>query len=176
MRFERLSNVGHPMYQKALKLYGASFPLHEQREPVSQEKILNDDEYFFGLIYDENVFVGLVLYWETNHFIYIEHFCIAPEMRNRKYGQRVLEQLGARAKTIILEIDPPVDAVSLRRKAFYQRSGFIENPYPHRHPPYHKEQIGHDLVIMSFPDKMTKTRYDTFQHYLEHHVMEGAFL
>lgn len=175
MRFERLSNQEHPMYKKAMELYSASFPLHEQRESASQAKILSDDEYYFSLIYNEDVFVGLVLYWQTNSFLYIEHFCILPEMRNKKYGQKTLELLEEREKTMILEIDPPVDVVSVRRKAFYERSGFIENPYSHQHPPYHKESSGHNLVIMSFPDQITQTQYDSFKHYLEHHVMEDVF-
>ena len=29
---------------------------------------------------------------------------------------------------MILEIDPPVDDISIRRRGFYERSGFVENP------------------------------------------------
>lgn len=171
MRFERLSSREHPMYQKAMELYSISFPLHEQREPASQGAIITDDEYHFTLIYDEALFIGLVLYWETKDFIYIEHFCILPEMRNKKYGQKVLELLERRQKTVILEIDPPVDAISIHRKGFYERCGFVENPYAHIHPPYHKGNLGHTLVILSYPSGITQAQYDTFQHYLEKHVM-----
>ncbi|MDO5111800.1 MAG: GNAT family N-acetyltransferase [Clostridia bacterium] len=175
MRFERLSNIEHPMYDNALELYRISFPSHEQREPISQTQILNDDEYCFSLIYDEGVFVGLILYWDAGSFIYVEHFCILPEMRNKSYGQRALELLGQNNKTVILEIDPPVDALSVHRKGFYERNGFIENPYPHVHPPYHKGNAGHDLVVMSYPAGITQAAYDAFKHYLDHHVMKDVF-
>lgn len=175
MRFERLTDKKHKMYKKALGLYRSSFPLHEQREAASQTKILNDDEYHFSLIYDNDVFVGLVLYWETETFIYVEHFCILPELRNKKYGQKALEFLGQCGKTIILEIDPPVDVIALRRKGFYERSGFVENPYPHVHPPYHNGNNGHALVLMSCPEKITQAEYDSFKHYLDCRVMEGVF-
>ena len=175
MQLERLTNERHPMYKKALELYRISFPLHEQREATSQMKVLSDDEYYFSLIYDDNVFVGLVLYWETDKFVYVEHFCILPEMRNKKYGQTVLELLGQYGKTVILEIEPPVDEISVRRKGFYERSGFVENPYSHIHPPYHRGNKGHNLVIMSFPDKITQAEYDFFKHHLDHHVMENVF-
>ena len=56
MRFERLTNEKHEMYKKALELYSISFPSHEQRDIVSQTKILNDDDYYFNLIYDEEAF------------------------------------------------------------------------------------------------------------------------
>lgn len=175
MRFERLTNEKHKMYKEALALYSISFPSHEQREAVSQMKILRDEEYCFNLIYDEEAFLGLVLCWETKDFVYVEHFCILPEMRNRKYGQKVLQLLGQDGKTVILEIDPPVDAISIRRKTFYERSGFIENPYPHIHPPYHKGNIGHKLVIMTSPARITQEEYDIFKDYLERRVMEGVF-
>lgn len=175
MRLERLRSETHEMYQKALDLYRISFPSHEQREAISQRRILGDSEYCFSLIYDDAVFVGLVLYWETVHFIYVEHFCILPEMRNRNYGQKVLELLGKGEKVVILEIDPPLDAISIRRKGFYERCGFAENSYPHIHPPYHRGNIGHDLVIMSFPRPITQEEYDGFHAYLESRVMENAF-
>ncbi len=176
MRFERITNVEHPMYEKALELYAISFPAYEQRELVSQTQILGDREYYFSLIYDEDAFVGLVLYWETKENIYVEHFCILPEMRNKHYGQKALELLCQRKKTVILEIDPPSDAVSVRRKSFYERCGFVENPYTHVHPPYHEGRVGHGLVIMSSPGKITQTEYNAFRHYLEAHVMKDVLL
>lgn len=175
MRFERISNIEHPMYEKALELYSISFPAHEQRESVSQTQILSDGEYYFSLIYDEDIFVGLLLYWETLDYIYVEHFCILPEMRNNHYGQKSLELLGQRKKTVILEIDPPSDAVSVRRKGFYERNGFVENPYSHAHPPYHKGNVGHTLVVMSSPTSITRTEYDDFKHYLDYYVMKDVF-
>ena len=102
LQLERVVDTAHPMYQKALELYGVSFPRHEQRERTSQERILRDGEYFFSLIHDGNVFVGLVLYWETEDFIYIEHLCILPELRNHRYGQRALSLIQEKQKTIIL--------------------------------------------------------------------------
>lgn len=175
MRFERLISEKHEMYKKAIELYRISFPLHEQREENSQVNLLNDEEYHFTLVYDDDVFVGLILYWETQGFVYVEHFCILPEMRSKKYGQKALGLLGKSGKTVILEIDPPIDTISVRRKGFYERSGFVENPYPHVHPPYHEGNIGHNLVIMSFPDRITQNEYDFFKYYLDHRVMENVF-
>lgn len=175
MRFERITDAESDMYEKALELYGISFPQHEQRKAASQAQILGDGEYYFDLIYDGDVYVGLILYWETDDFIYVEHFCILPEMRNKKYGQTALKLLSCREKKIILEIDPPVDTVTIGRKGFYERSGFVVNPYPHVHPPYHKENTGHELVIMSYPDKITQDEYDAFNNYLKCSVMKDVF-
>lgn len=50
-----------------------------------------------------------------------------------------------------------------------------KNPYSHIHPPYHKGNKGHNLVIMSYPDKIEQDEYNFFKHHLDHHVMENAF-
>ena len=175
MYFERITDSQHPMYGTAIALYQKSFPLHEQRETSSQENILQHPDYHFTLVYDEKQFVGMVLYWETATFLYVEHFCIQPELRNRHYGQHILAEFGKQGKTIILEIDPPVDEISVRRRGFYERSGFAENPYPHVHPPYHRGNCGHKLVVMSCPKKITPEEYATFDVYLKREVMREVF-
>ena len=174
MRFERVTSTQHSRYGEALALYGSSFPFHEQRQARSQAEILGNEAYAFNLIYDGGAFVGLLLCWETKTFIYVEHFCILPSMRNKKYGQKALELLERKGKTVILEIDPPVDALSLRRRAFYERAGFVENPYAHTHPAYHANYPGHALVVMSCPAPLTEAAYQEFFTYLKTVVMGGV--
>lgn len=159
-----------------MALYGVSFPRHEQRAVASQCDILENREYHFDLIYDdaENLFVGILLFWETNDFIYIEHFCVEPLLRNRNYGQKSLALLQEKGKTIILEIDPVVDEISRKRKGFYERAGFVENVYLHVHPAYHAENEGHGLIVMSFPRALGQAEYDAFDSYLRNTVMGGA--
>ncbi len=176
MYLKRITAPFHPMYKQALELYQISFPLHEQREALSQAEILHEDAYHFDLLYDAEVFVGIILYWERKNDLYIEHFCILPEMRNKQYGQRALSLLQKKQKTLILEIDPPVDAISIRRKGFYERCGFVENPYHHIHPPYHKGNNGHELVIMSSPMPISQSVYDDFRAYLQDKIMKTAFV
>lgn len=119
--------------------------------------------------------MGEVLYWEWDGYIYAEHLCILSEMRNKAYGGKVLELLAAENKKVILEIDPPVDDISIRRRGFYERSGFAENPYAHVHPPYHRGYKGHELVVMSRPGKLSAAEYNCFRDYLNGHVMKNVF-
>lgn len=175
MNLERITDPSHPLYGEALALYRSSFPLHEQRAAPSQRSILDDGDYHFTLVYDRDVFVGLLLFWEAPRFRYIEHFCIRPELRNRRYGQRALALLAEDGIPLLLEIDPPVDEISRRRKGFYERCGFTANPYPHVHPPYAPGNAGHPLVIMTFPGPLSPEDCAAFQTYLEVRVMSGAF-
>ena len=173
MHFTRITSAYHPLYPQAMALYQISFPPHEQREALSQSDILRPDAYHFDAICDGDTFVEEILYWEVAGLLYIEHFCILPEMRNRHYGQKALAML--QDWPMLLEIDPPVDEISIRRNGFYTRCGFVENSYPHVHPPYHRGNHGHDLVIMSSPRQLTQTEYDTFRRYLQDTGMNGTY-
>ena len=175
IEFRRLTDAADARYADAIALYKESFPLHEQRLPESQDAILKDGAYHFDLIYDGGEWMGLMLWWEAETFLYVEHFCILPELRNRHYGQRILAALGKQSKTLILEIDPPTDEISVRRKGFYERCGFVENPYLHVHPPYHRGNHGHELVVMSCPERLTPEEYAAFSGYLSGEVMRDAF-
>lgn len=175
MRFERLTDCHDPRYEAARALYGKSFPRHEQREAASQAAILAHPAYRFNLIYDGDEFVGLLLCWETDDFIYVEHFCIEPGKRGRRYGSRALELLGAEGKTVILEIDTPVDEISIRRRGFYERAHFHANPHVHVHPAYHADCEGHALVVMSAPAPIDRAQYDAFNDYLRAVVMKDVY-
>lgn len=173
MEFRRLKTSGDAMYEKAMELYKASFPFHEQRESASQLRALEKEAYQFLLIYAGDTWVGELLCWETVSFIYVEHFCILPEMRGRRYGEKALRLLGQRGKQVILEIDPPVDGISVHRKAFYERSGYQANGFAHVHPPYHVGFAGHRLIVMSCPGALSPEAYGEFSQYLKETVMES---
>ncbi len=173
MEFKRLTNSEDEFFDRAMSLYRQSFPYYEQREERSQREIMRHGEYHFNLIFDGAQWVGIMLFWETEEFIYVEHFCIFPELRNMRYGQRALENLGRAGKSVILEIDPPVDSISRNRKQFYERCGFVENGFSHVHPPYHTGVKGHELVVMSKPEELSQREYDRFKSYLENTVMPG---
>ena len=173
MELRRVKNICEPYIKEALKLYEISFPKHEQREAFSQINILDNPLYHFDVILDNDEFVGEILYWDVGDFLYIEHLCILPEKRNNHYGQRALQMLQNRP--LILEIDPPKDEISVRRKGFYERCGFVANSHKHIHPPYHEGYKGHELVIMSSPKALSQEDTETFQKFLSDVVMKDVF-
>lgn len=124
---------------------------------------------------DGKLFVGLALYRETAEYLYIEHFYSLQALRNHRYGQRTLDLLAECGKTLILEIDPPTDAIARRRKMFYERCGFAENPFPHIHPPYHTENHGHALVVMTIFLPIPQEKYNDFYRYLTEKVLKDVF-
>ncbi|MDO4560213.1 MAG: N-acetyltransferase [bacterium] len=173
MELVRIRSEEHERFPEAAALYSASFPVHERRVPASQRDALGDEEYHYDLIMDGDIFLGLLLCWETARFIYAEHFCVTPERRGNNYGSRALALLSRKGKSVILEIDPPIDEISLRRKAFYERAGYYANGFEHIHPPYRSGYAGHRLVVMSNPAPLTADEYKSFSRYLKERVMKN---
>lgn len=74
MVFKRLQDSQDGLYLQAMQLYQTSFPLHEQRKPDAQRAILQEPDYQFNLLMEEDHLLGELLCWERPNFIYVEHF------------------------------------------------------------------------------------------------------
>lgn len=83
MKLERLSEQNQKYYAAAKALYEEAFPVLERRDDLEQARIMKNPAYHFDFITDEDGFVGIMLYWETDSFVYLEHFAILPELRSK---------------------------------------------------------------------------------------------
>lgn len=175
MDFFRLTGSDDLLFNKAFDLYEVSFPEHEQRLFENQLAALNNPEYHCEVVLEKGVFVGIIFYWETAYYCYIEHFAIDPDKRGNSVGSRCLKKFCDMHSLVILEIDPPVDPISIRRKNFYLRLGFHENNYQHNHPAYRKQNPPHELVILSYPRKISEIECTKFNEYLKNTIMQTDF-
>ena len=175
MYLKRIKSADDADFESAYKLYVSAFPISERRRRRHLIMALEDELYHFNIIYDGDLFIGILLTWETDSYIYIDHFAIRGELRGQNYGSRTLELLKEKNKPIILEIEPPVDKITINRCHFYQRLGFIVNEeYDHFLPPFRLNEEGCDLVIMTYPEKFSKSEYDDFYAFLLNHIMSYA--
>ena len=170
MRLERLSSKNAHLFERAYKLYQDSFPLQERRDEDEQQRVLKKDDYHFDFIIDEKKIIGVMLYWETEKFVFLEHFVTFPHLREKGYGKEALSLLKEKYKTIILEIEPPVDQITIRRYGFYKRNGFIMNPYRHIQAKYHVGDDDLELKVLSYPNVLEKGEYYSFYEYMTREV------
>lgn len=107
MNFVRMTSAEDPMYEVARALYKMSFPAHEQREEGGQRQIMDTPDYHFDLIYDGEVFAGDDSVLADGGLSLCGAFpALNPGQRNQRYGQRALELLKEKGKTLILELNP----------------------------------------------------------------------
>ena len=170
MRLERLSDSNFHLFEQAFKLYQSSFPVEERRDDQEQQRALKKEAYHFDLIMIEDTFVGVMLYWETESFIFLEHFTTLPELRGKGYGKSALDLLKEKNKIILLEIEPPIDEITQRRYNFYKRNGFIMNPYYHIQAKYHLGDEDLELKVLTYPRVMNKDEYRSFYEYMTREI------
>lgn len=168
IRLERLSASNAHLFDAAFNLYQSSFPIEERRDNVDQQRVLKKDDYHFDLIMSDDNFVGVMLYWEINSLIFLEHFTTLPSVRGKGYGKNALDLLKSKNKVILLEIEPPIDDITQRRYNFYKRNGFIMNQYHHIQAKYHLGDKDLELKILSFPRELNQDEYRSFYQYITH--------
>lgn len=158
----RLSREPHKM---AWELYEISFPEYERRTKERHEEILAHPKFFPYHIYENNQFVGILYFWDWGTLIYGEHLATLPQVRGGGLGAKAIKEfykiIGQ--KTLILEIDPPVTDVAIRRQKFYERLGLVTNDYHYVHPSYRANYHPHKLVIMSYPELISQEMFDQFK-------------
>lgn len=150
---------------QAWELYEASFPEYERRIKQRHEEMLLHNNFMPYQIYEQGKFLGILYYWDWGNFIYLEHLATVPAQRGGGFGAKVLSELFERTKgkTIILEIDPPVTEIALRRQKFYERQGLLTNDHDYTHPSYRANYHPHKLVIMSYPNLIANDMFEEFK-------------
>lgn len=166
MNLERINKNNQHLFSDAFSLYESAFPKEERRDPDEQKRVMTKDAYHFDLIMNGSEFIGVMLYWETDEFIFLEHFTTIPEIRGKGFGAQALDLLKQKGKTVILEIEDPVDEISKRRLAFYERNGFVLTPHYHIQAKYHLGDDDLMLKILSYNHSISKQEYLKFQDYM----------
>ena len=169
MKFERI-DAAHPLFDASLTLYETSFPPNERRTRDDHLRALQDADFVpLGAVEDGRLLADIFL-WKTDGFVYLEHFAVQPELRSHGTGGKILEQLLDTQQLFLLEIEPPEDALTSRRKRFYERHGLQAQPYAHVQLPFQGGGPILPLVIMA-NRPVTPEQCRAFQEYLLNRVV-----
>ncbi|WP_299818325.1 GNAT family N-acetyltransferase [uncultured Pontibacter sp.] len=156
MKYIRLKDASHRLFEEAWELYQNSFPLEERRPLPWQLDIMPQANYHFELILQEGSFIGLLLWWSFEEVRYIEHFATVPAVRGKGYGKRILHAFVNRdTRPVLLEVELPQEEIKRRRIRFYEQSGFVLNHHFYQQPSYHQGQQPLTLLLMSYPTTVT---------------------
>jgi hypothetical protein len=175
MMYERITYAGHRDLDKIKVLYENTFPLHERRTWQSMTLLLTEPAMHLNSIKAEAQFIGFVIYWHLQEWLYVEHFSIIPQMRKKQYGSQVVEDL----KTIgnhqlVLETELPENEESKRRIGFYEKCGLMLLPFPYHQPPYRKGEPASPMLLMSTATA-SRRRYAEVVNLLQHEVYEKFY-
>ena len=174
MLLKRLNDTNEILWEEAFALCESAFPIEERRDREELMRVMKNSDYHFCVLLESDELCGIVLYWEIEGIIYLEHLATLPEKRCSGLGAAALGLLKQEGKMIILEIEPPCDKLTERRLGFYSRNGFVRAPYRHIQAKYHEGDPDVELVILSYPEMIGKEDYDSFYTYLQRYVGFGG--
>ena len=109
--------------------------------------------------------------WAEAWELYEKSFPYNERWSGRNMGSQALTAFCRKVGRVILEIDPPVDDISIRRLHFYERLGFVANPYQYIHPSFRKPFTPHRLVLMSYPEALTYEEARGFADFIRERVL-----
>lgn len=147
-----LIKISESDFEQVFDIMEKSFPTDEYRPFSEQKALFLKKEYsVYGLKCDENnSLMGFISLWEFNDFIFIEHFAVKRDLRNKGLGEKILSLLkNISHKPYCLEVELPENDLSVRRINFYKRNGFFLNEYPYIQPAISKGKSPVPLMIMT---------------------------
>ena len=92
-------------------------------------------------------------------------------MPKRRTWSGTSAQLTAQSrKPVILEVELPTGELEARRIAFYERNGFVMNPFEYMQPAMGEDRHAIPLRIMSYPKRLFADEFETMRDVLYCHV------
>jgi len=158
-----MKRVSKDRYGEVYRIMETSFPRDERRPEEDHLKCSEFPEYVIFCDEARNGDIaGFLAVWEYEELIYVEHFAVAEGFRNAGLGTSILERVQAeyRGRTMVLEVEPPVNRITERRVGFYERNGFVFNEGEYMQAPLGKDLDWVPLKLMSWPDALSDDEFE----------------
>ena len=171
MEYLKISPDHIERWKSVWELYEGSFPLAEKRKKEDHLRAYADKRFFPLSAWEGKELIGLIFFWEWDSYRYLEYLAVNPRLRGQSFGSQMLRYLRDSEHTIILEIDPLINELSVRRLQFYERAGYTLTPYRFMHLPYRLEAEPQELLILSYPNRITQEQHNDFVQFVNEEVI-----
>ena len=127
-----------------------------------------ENEYYHVIGIKENeVIISIAAVWKFENFVFVEHLATSPEYRNKGLGAQILNKIiHTSHKIVCLEVEPPVDELTRRRIAFYERNGMFFNSYSYMQPSISPGRPSIPLYIMTSKSQIDEKTFENIKSVL----------
>ena len=161
-------------FDEIYDLMEEAFPESEYRTYENQKKLFEKKEY--KVITEKNEdgeIIAFLAYWKFKEFYFIEHIAVSSKCRGGGIGSKIMRRFIESANMpIILEIEPPIDEISNKRRSFYEKLGFKFCEYEYFQMPLRENMDPMRLNIMSYPILVSITDFERFKKKIYENVYE----
>lgn len=141
-------------YFEVIDLYKEAFPGAKRIPTFLLRYKLRNGKEGFNVLYENDEWIGLIYFTEYKDIVFIQFLAISESSRSKGYGSMVMESLKDRytGKRIILSIEE-LDKQArnyqqrVKRKAFYEKNGFISTGYIVKEPDERYEMLIREGII-----------------------------
>lgn len=156
-----LSVASEKDFDEVYKIMHASFPPCEIGSYERQKSLLSHPNYKLYIKKEANTIVAFFGAWEFEDFIFGEHFAVDERCRGNGLGASILKEiLETSDKLFFIEVESPDTELAKRRIHFYERLGFIYSEYGYTQPSLQEGSQSVELVCMSYPIGLTKSKFE----------------
>lgn len=168
----RLEKLEKTDFAQIWEIMEKSFPIDERRSREGQRAVLEDGHYqLYGCRSEEKI-IAFFAVWEFPELAFVEHFAVDYRFRNGGIGAGLLQDLLKLLQVaVVLEVEPPKSELPQRRIRFYERNGFVLNPYEdYVQPALSEEGEELPLMIMTYPRGVSEREYEQIKDTLYREV------
>ncbi len=155
------------------RIYEESIPVRRQRPREKFPKLCVENLWYHqDIIVRNDINVGLMFYWKTDKFTYIEHFAVSDKFRNMGIGGQALDDLVSKNRSIVVEVEPPEsDENAMRLICFFRRHGLKLSSVSFLHPGYQKGTRAFELRLMTYPE-WNREDFQMFFKFLDTYILK----
>ena len=166
IRFQPITTSDVQHYKFMEELLVESFPPEEYRELEHLREYTDRIGNFHNnIIFDDDLPIGFITYWDFDEFYYVEHFAVDPAQRNGGHGKNVLNHLCELLQhPIVLEVEMPEEEMAQRRINFYKRQGFALWEKPYLQPPYRPGDDYLPMLLMAHGNLECERDFETVKN------------
>ena len=162
-------------FDEVFSIMEESFPKDEYRSRENQKALLSVPEYHLYCKRIDDKIAGLLAFWDLGEVIFIEHFAVKKELRNKGLGKEMLGELLTEKKAIFcLEVELPQNETARRRIAFYERMGFHFHNFPYVQPSMDQGREPIPLRIMTNSPFLSKDEFEKLRDLLYKKIYKVA--
>ncbi|MCI5874575.1 MAG: GNAT family N-acetyltransferase [Clostridiales bacterium] len=168
----KLEKLKKENFEQVWSIMESSFPIDERRTRENQEMIIDNPHYFlYGCRKDAEIMAFFAV-WKLESLAFVEHFAVDERFRNGGIGAGLLQELlQVLDVPVVLEVEFPKTELQQRRIRFYERNGFVLNPYDdYVQPALSDAGKALPLMIMTYPKDVSREQYEQIRDTLYREV------
>lgn len=156
-----MKKISLSQFDDVYALFQQSFVPSELRPYQYMKDLFQQGLFCIYACYSKQELQGAMIVWELKHCVYLENFAVHEKMRGQGLGSDLMKQFCQMYVNdfLFLEVEEPYDDFSRRRIQFYERMGFILNPYDYIQPTFRQGDQPVILNMMTYPEMMDEQKY-----------------